>query len=133
MTDDLQYCPACTATRSERSFAPNGLCIDCDAEEREAWPRGCARCGRGARSHEGSWGVWVAWFVWGSQLTVADGKPGVLTRTACEAGAEPICANCDGGGCVCVVVRDWDAAARCDGKCCPVCQGTGIHDARELV
>lgn len=30
--DNKQWCPGCEGYRDERSFAPNGLCIDCDEQ-----------------------------------------------------------------------------------------------------
>jgi hypothetical protein len=41
---------------------------------------------------------------------------------------ERVCSNCDGIGCMHIVLRDWWApdAQNCKG-CCPFCGGTGVE------
>lgn len=93
-----------------------------------AYPEACPRCTSGMSSYSGgpqmsatvSYGCGTRW------VGTSEGQTTEIIA-CCEEGADPVCVNCDGGGCVCVVVRDWDSAQRCDGKCCPDCDGSGIH------
>jgi hypothetical protein len=85
----------------------------------------CPRCRSGWTSRNSTSTSSDTRFACGSSLTIdQDGEQADLR---CAPSDEPICSNCDGGGCVCVVVRDWESAARCSGRCCPFCAGSGNH------
>lgn len=86
-------------------------------------PAACPRCKSGYTSSNSSNSYSDTSFACGTRVHIDES--GTRMDARCKEGAAPICSNCDGGGCVCIVVRDWDSAQRCDGHCCPICSGTG--------